>query len=192
MTRGATGRPLLLPVLTLLRQPGTRRAIQVEAPLGELRVADAWVPADVPVTADIVAEATGGDAITVTGEVRVPYRAHCRRCLEEMTGELVSEVREIFERRPVEGETYPLEGDVLDLEPLVRETVLLELPLAPLCREDCEGPAPELFPAAAPNEVAGSSVRGDAEDGATGDDGDGEGTAALDPRWAALRNLELG
>ena len=36
-------------------------------------------------------------------------------------------------------DTYPLEGDQLDLRPLVRDALLLELPLAPLCREDCRG-----------------------------------------------------
>ena len=37
----------------------------------------------------------------------------------------------------------PSPGDQLDLEPMVREAVLLELPLAPLCRPDCAGLCPE-------------------------------------------------
>jgi uncharacterized protein len=48
-------------------------------------------------------------------------------------------VLEVFEEKPVDGETRLLEVDRIDLEPLARETVLLELPLAPLCREDCAG-----------------------------------------------------
>ena len=40
-------------------------------------------------------------------------------------------------------DTYPIEGDHLDLQPLVRDALLLELPLAPLCREDCRGLCPE-------------------------------------------------
>ena len=47
---------------------------------------------------------------------------------------------------PTEGETYPLDGEQVDLEPLVRDAVLLALPLAPLCADDCPGPAPEAFP----------------------------------------------
>ena len=39
-------------------------------------------------------------------------------------------------------EAYPLAGDELDLEPLARDAVLLELPLAPLCAEDCPGLCP--------------------------------------------------
>jgi uncharacterized protein len=41
-----------------------------------------------------------------------------------------------------EAETYPLAGDTLDLAPMARDAVLLELPLAPLCREDCVGLCP--------------------------------------------------
>ena len=40
-------------------------------------------------------------------------------------------------------EAYPLTGDELDLEPLARDAVLLELPLAPLCSEDCRGLCPQ-------------------------------------------------
>jgi uncharacterized protein len=190
MSRGATGRPLLVPVLALLRQPGTRRPVRLAAVLGELRVGEAWLPADAVVTVDLVAEATGGEAITVTGEVRSPYRAECRRCLEELDGEVVSEVREIFERHPAEGETYPLEGEVIDLGPLVRETVLLGLPLAPLCREDCPGPAPARFPAGpAPQDEAEEATRRPSGDRSGDGDGDEPET---DPRWAALRQLHLG
>jgi uncharacterized protein len=39
-------------------------------------------------------------------------------------------------------DTYPLEGDQLDLRPLVRDALLLELPLAPLCQPDCLGLCP--------------------------------------------------
>jgi uncharacterized protein len=80
------------------------------------------------------------------------------------------ELSEVFEPQPTPGETYPIDGDDLDLEPLVRDAVLLHLPLAPLCREDCRGPAPEVFPAV----VAGEGAE-------EPDDG-----PPRDPRWAAL------
>jgi uncharacterized protein len=78
----------------------------------------------------------------------------------------------VFEVRPVDGETYPIEGDEVDLEPVVRDAALLHLPLAPLCRPDCEGPAPDVFP---------TRVEGDATDD----------EPARDPRWAALDELRL-
>jgi uncharacterized protein len=57
-------------------------------------------------------------------------------------GTLEGTVREVFEDPFEEGETYPLAHDEIDLEPLARETVVLELPQAPLCREDCLGLCP--------------------------------------------------
>ena len=178
MSRGAAGRPLLLSVLPLLRQPGTRREVRAEAVLGELRVGEVAVPPDGVVALDVVLEAIG-DSITVVGDVRAPYRASCRRCLEPIEADLVTEVQEIFERRPVEGETYLLSGEEIDLEPMACDAVLLALPLAPLCREDCPGPVPGAF----------------LDDHDSDDDGDGDASAgeapAPDPRWAALRDLEL-
>ena len=81
----------------------------------------------------------------------------------------------IFEVHPEEGETYPIDGDEVDLEPVVRDAALLSLPLAPLCREDCAGPAPDAFPA---------TVEGEDEP-ADGDE------PARDPRWAALDELRF-
>ena len=61
------------------------------------------------------------------------------------TGEISVHVDELFETHPLEGETYKLDDDVIDLEPLVRDALLLELPLAPLCtrrlRRACARPA---------------------------------------------------
>ena len=91
----------------------------------------------------------------------------------------MAEVREVFEPRPVEGETYPLADDTVDLEPMVRDAVLLALPLAPLCGDDCLGPAPDVFPAV---------VEGDGPV----DDGDREAAEPpADPRWAALDELRF-
>ncbi len=43
---------------------------------------------------------------------------------------------------PGDDEAYPLEHDFVDLAPLARDAILLDLPLAPLCREDCKGLCP--------------------------------------------------
>jgi len=170
---------LLVSVLPLLRQPGTRREVRAEAVLGELRVGEVAVRPDAVVALDVVLEAIG-DSITVVGDVRAPYRASCRRCLEPIEGDLVTEVQEIFERRPVEGETYLLAGEEIDLEPMASDAILLALPLAPLCAEDCPGPLPGAF------------LGDPAGDGDSDGDDSAEVAAAPDPRWAALRDLEFG
>jgi len=56
--------------------------------------------------------------------------------------------------------------------------VLLALPLAPLCTEDCRGPAPELFP---------TRVEGEGEEP---EEEEGPGPIS-DPRWAALAELDF-
>jgi uncharacterized protein len=74
----------------------------------------------------------------------------------------------VFEPDPVEGETYPLGREDLDLGPAVREALALALPLAPVCRDDCPGADPEAHPVV------------------TEDD-----APAADPRWAALDGLRF-
>lgn len=157
----------------LRRRPGTQREVDVRAPVADLAITTARVPEGAEVHVAGVLEAIDG-AITFQGTLDVPWTGECRRCLDEVTGTADVEVREVFEARPVPGETYALEGDELDLEPLVRDTVLLHLPLAPLCRDSCLGPAPDDFPA-----TGGGTA-----------DGDG-GERPRDPRWAALDALRL-
>ena len=88
-------------------------------------------------------------------------------------------MREIFERSPSEGETWPIEDERIDLTPVVRELALLSLPLAPLCREDCEGPDAERFPTGPADEP---------EPG-PGEECDADAPPPRDERWAALDAL---
>lgn len=115
-----------------------------------------------------------GEELIAQGLLHVSWAGPCRRCLEPTAAETPIELREIFQKVAIEGETYPLEDEFVDLEPMVREVVLLHLPVAPLCRTDCVGPDPERFP---------TSV----EDDKAADAGDGE--PPTDPRWAALSEL---
>lgn len=160
--------------------------MSVEAELDDLVLFSAAVPDGVAVAVDVVLESLP-DALTVHGTVRAPWRGECRRCLRVVSAEVTTEVREVFEAHPVEGETYPLDGDHVDLEPMVRDAVLLALPLAPLCDEVCPGPAPGLF-----------TVRGGVDHAARAGTGPGEGgpaeraaAPAADPCWAALDDLRF-
>ena len=72
------------------------------------------------------------DGIVVHGTVSGEYESECSRCLTPVRARFEMPVRELFERDVIEGETYPLEGEEVDLE----------LPVAPLCREDCAGLCP--------------------------------------------------
>ena len=158
-------------VADLLRSPGRRRTVELDAVLPDLRTSSAEVPAEEPVAVSLVLEAVSG-TIVATGTAAAPWRGECGRCLRTVQGTLRARVQELFEPDPREGETYLLAGDQIDLAPMVREVVLLELPIAPLCEADCAGLCPRC--GADRNEVAcGCAV----ED--------------RDPRWAALDTLRL-
>ena len=129
---------LVVPVADLLRRPGTARDEHREAVLDGLAVSGSAVPEGEAVVVDAHLESVN-EGIVVTGHVRAPWRGECRRCLKAVAGEADATLLEVFEPEPVESETRRLEGTTIDLEPVAREAVLLELPLAPLCTEACRG-----------------------------------------------------
>lgn len=166
-------RPLVEHVGELRRHMGSRRSVRHLVLLDGISTTAAVVPGDLEVDLAAVLESIP-EGIVVTGTLSVPWQGECRRCLGEASGTEIVELREIFEVHPTEGETWPLEGDEVDLEPLVRETALISLPLAPLCSPDCKGPAPE----AAPVTVEGEEAEAEGETP--------PGERPRDPRWAAL------
>lgn len=175
-------RPLRVGVTELLRHPGTRLDVQRVVPasdLGELVVGASRVDPDADVALDLVLESQPG-TVVAAGEVATVWTGECRRCLEPVVGEVRAEVREVFgdesEGDPDEGDFYPLDADQVDLEPLARDAVLLNLPVAPLCGPDCRGPVPEAFAE---------------DDRAEGDGADDGAEAPRDPRWAALDALDF-
>jgi uncharacterized protein len=156
-------------VADLLHRPGARRHVELTGKLDALRVVDTVVPEGAPVAVAATLEWVS-DGILATGGVTAPWVAACRRCLTEVHGEVEARFQELFEPEPHEGESYRLQGDYIDLAPMARESLLLELPLAPLCREDCAG----LCPTCGADLNAGPC-------GCPPTDGD--------PRWAALDGL---
>jgi len=152
---------LRIDVADLLTHPGSRRAIELEVVLPGLAGTSARV--DGPVRLDLVLERIP-DGIVARGAAAGRWTAQCSEGLEALEQPFELAVDELFEGEPVEGETYPIEGREIDLDQLVRDTVVLELPLAPVC-------------GAGHPEVSLHSA------GSSGDDGD--------PRWAALSALEF-
>lgn len=166
-----TTTPLRIPVADLLKRPGASRPVDVSATLADLHGPGAEIDADRPVEVDGSLERVS-DGIVVRGTVRAHWRAACSRCLTPVEGDIDVHVDELFERHPLAGETYQLDDDVVDLEPLVRDALLLELPAKPVCRDDCAGLCPDC---GADRNVTSCDCK----------------TEELDPRWAALRSLEL-
>jgi uncharacterized protein len=78
--------------------------------------------------------------------VTAPITAECARCLTPVSDTETVPVTELFaypgsatEQTSDEDEVSHLVGDLLDLEPLVRDALVLDLPLSPLCRDYCRG-----------------------------------------------------
>jgi uncharacterized protein len=135
-------KPFVVNVADLLGKPGARRREQVQGRLGEpIRVVDTEVRTEVPVVVDTLLEWVS-DGLLATGTVSGAWTAPCRRCLRPVEGRLAVDFQELFEAHPPDGETYRLDHDRIDLEPLAREALTLDLPLAPLCAEDCRGLCP--------------------------------------------------
>jgi uncharacterized protein len=162
---------LRITVTDLLRRPGAQRAVRVDAPLPDLAAGPVAVPPEAPVHVDAILERIP-EGIVVRGEVDVVWAAECCRCLRPLNGTLAVGIDELFEPSPIDGETYLLDHDCIDLDQVVRDAVVLELPQAPHCRDDCLGLCP----------LCGTD-RNDGDCGCVQEDDD--------PRWAALRSLEL-
>ncbi len=137
-------RPFLVQVAALRKQAGSVRREVREGPIDGLSAVGVSVPDGAPVACDLtLASYPGG--IMVTGTVSAPWNGECRRCGGAVSGMVEATVRERYASRPdrIEDEdAYLLTGDELDLEPLARDAVMLDLPLAPLCSPDCLGLCP--------------------------------------------------
>jgi len=86
------------------------------------------------------------EGVLVSGTVDVPVTGQCARCLDPVEDTLELDVQELYayegsttEATSGEDEVRRIEGDSLDLAPLVRDTVVLTLPLSPTCTPDCAG-----------------------------------------------------
>lgn len=138
--------PYLVPVAQLLRDVPSTYVVSFEAPFDEPHEFAPRGPAET----DVFAEATmkirltlqsfsGG--IRAKGKVEAPWHGVCRRCSNPVLGLSVVSVDERFvdERAPGDDDAYLIEHDFVDLAPLAHDAIFLDLPLAPLCREDCRG-----------------------------------------------------
>jgi DUF177 domain-containing protein len=125
----------------LVRHPGHSRTVRVDEPVEGLRLELAAVPVDSPIEADLLLESVV-EGILVSGPLHGSMRLSCARCLKGFERPFDLEVSELFtsHAEPDDDVEYPLAPEgAIDIEPLVRDTVLLSMPFSPLCRPDCAG-----------------------------------------------------
>ena len=157
-------------VRDLLGHPGSSREFRVEEPVEGLATELVKVTEAAPVRVDLLLESVV-EGILASGTVEGGWVVTCARCLKPFDAEFRVGVRELFVPGavPDDDDAYPVEDGSVDLEPLVRDTVIPAMPFAPLCRDDCRGLCPRCG----------------------GDRNLGECTCAeeVDPRWSALGAL---
>jgi uncharacterized protein len=82
------------------------------------------------------------NGIFITGELHTQIEGECGRCLEPLTGSISEKFQELFFFQAPEDfddEIFLMTGDIADIERAVRDAVVLNLPLNPLCQADCLG-----------------------------------------------------
>jgi uncharacterized protein len=127
-------------VRDLIGHPGSSREVHVEERIDGLRTELAQVGGEAPVDADLLLESVV-EGILASGDVTGTITETCARCLTPVDRPFRLRVQELF--APDAGDDdedgYPLTEGEIDLEPLIRDAVLLSMPYSPLCRPDCRG-----------------------------------------------------
>jgi uncharacterized protein len=162
---------ILIDVRDLLATPGSSRPVHVSELVPDVATELAVVPQDKPIEAHLLLESLL-EGLLAIGNVRGGMVLSCARCLRPSAAPFDLAVNELFVAGATDADDeYPLTEDNIDLEPMLRDAVVLSMPFAPLCRPDCLGLC----------ERCG------------GDRNIGECTCppAEDPRWAPLLGLTL-
>jgi uncharacterized protein len=142
--------PLVLDTKDLPRRPGAMKPAQFEVPAPDhLGLDMIGVPAGAPLALDLRLEWVA-EGVLVSGTVTAPVAGECGRCLRPISDTARVTVQELYaspgsatEETTDPDEISRLDNDLVDLEPAVRDALVLELPTNPLCQPDCPGLCPE-------------------------------------------------
>jgi len=163
--------PYTVSVIDLLHRPGEMREKSIDVTVDdEMGNAVIGVREGAKLHIDARLESLH-DGILVSGDVTATADGECVRCLTDVSIPVEVEFQELFAYSFDEAFDYTVQDDHVDLEPLVRDAVVLSLPFQPVCQEDCLGLCPEC------------GVR-------LLDNPGHEHEAPVDPRWAALVGLD--
>ncbi len=169
--------PLTIGVRDLEHRPGTMRRLEEVVPAPE-NFGNALIgaPEGSDIDLDLRLESVH-DGILVSGTAAVVIHGECSRCLDPIDYDLDVDVQELYVFDPAadggeeseDDQMYEVQDETIDLEPMLRDAVITQLPFQPVCREDCQGLC--------------------AQCGARLEDDPGHHHEVLDPRWSALSGL---
>lgn len=161
------------------RRPGAQHESNRTVPApADLGIEVLGVPEGAPIEFDLRLDAVV-EGVLLTADVFAPLEGECVRCLEALNDDLEVSFQELYlyddnrDAADVEEDDEQvslLVGELLDFETVLRDAVVLALPLQPLCSEDCPGLCIE----------CGFRLA---------DDPDHGHDAPIDPRWAGLADL---
>ncbi|TXL62713.1 YceD family protein [Aeromicrobium terrae] len=162
--------PLVVDTQELGRRPGNERSLDLSVAAPADLGSDVYgVPEGSDIAIELRLEAVM-DGVLATGTASAQATGECVRCLVGLDDEIVVDFQELYLYADAGEEELSLEGDLLDLEPVLRDAVVLALPQNPVCGPECPGLCPE----------CGARLA---------DDPDHTHGDAIDPRWAALSRM---
>lgn len=172
------------------RRPGAlrklTRTVPGPGPEAAFGIADViGIPEGAPVELTLRLESVM-EGVLVTGTARATAEGECVRCLEPLSHEVAADFQEMFAYHDADDrgrsraaepaddaeddeDTLYIEDSLFDLEPVLRDAVVLALPMQPVCRESCAGLCSEC--------------------GIRLDENPDHHHDAVDVRWAALQGL---
>ncbi|MFD4574063.1 YceD family protein [Streptomyces sp. NPDC058417] len=148
--------PLVFDTHELGRRPGALQRLtrEIDAPKDLGIEGVVGVPEGTPVKLELRLESVL-EGVLVTGTARARAEGECVRCLEPVGLSLDTDFQEMFsypdadDRGRVKAEPADdaeededrlfLEDGMFDLEPVLRDAVVLALPMQPVCQDDCPG-----------------------------------------------------
>lgn len=139
-------------VSDLLDIKGSKKEVYLEEEIAPIKRGEEEFLFSKPVELNIIFESVLS-GILAKGSARTEIMAICGRCLNEVYLSLDLEVEEVFAKSKKQaevlmgkdeaGEVYFIAGTTIDLEPAIRQAILLSLPIQPLCSEVCKGLCPK-------------------------------------------------
>lgn len=172
MTTHSSHAPFMLDTHELGRRPGTSLRVRRTLPApADLVIGLAAVPDDAELDCDLLLEAVM-EGVYVSLRTTVPVLGECARCLDPVSFDVDVDAHELvaYPADDLDDDALVMVGELVDLEPVLRDAIGLALPATLLCRDDCPGLCPE----------CGTPLA---------DDPAHAHIDPVDPRWAALSSL---
>jgi len=128
-----------LNVHDLMHRPGNMRELEIDEVLAEpLGDAAMVVPKGANVELDVRLESVH-EGILATGEVFTEAVGECSRCLDPLKTAVEVDFQELFAYSGSGEDDFTVTDEQIDLEPVIRDAVVLSLPFQPVCKPDCLG-----------------------------------------------------